>query len=105
MSSADSKQWVFGAKMVFYRRRCDVMTSHRRKYDVILRHVPAEYSRLSLSRLRLSRISAYLEDKIWSFFKRRKLTSDNKMLWIGGEIAPKEQFLPFSTIFSLYIFN
>ena len=26
-------------------------------------------------------------------------------MWIRGEIAPKEQFLPFSTIFSVYIFN
>ena len=26
------------------------------------------YSRLSLSRLRLSRITAYLEEKIWSLF-------------------------------------
>ena len=63
------------------------------------------YSRLSLSRLRLSRTTAYLEEKIWSFFKRRNLTSDNKILWKGGEIAPQEQFLVFSTIFSVYIFK
>ena len=36
-------QWVFGAKMTSYQRRCDVMTSHRRYYDVILRHVPAGF--------------------------------------------------------------
>ena len=30
--------------------------------------VQIEYSRLSLSRLRLSRITAYLEEKIWSLF-------------------------------------
>ena len=46
------------------------------------------YSRLSLSRLRLSRITAYLEEKIWSFFKRRNLTSGNKILWIREEIVP-----------------
>ena len=28
-----------------------------------------KYSRLSLSRLRLSRTTAYLEEKIWSMFK------------------------------------
>ena len=28
-------QWAFGAKMTSYRRRCDVITSHRRQYDVI----------------------------------------------------------------------
>ena len=28
-------------KMTSYQRRCDVMTSHRRLYDVILRHLPA----------------------------------------------------------------
>ena len=64
-----------------------------------------KYSRLSLSRLQLSRITAYLEEKIWFFFKHRNLTSGNKILWIRGEIAPQEQFLPFSTIFSVYIFN
>ena len=31
------------------------------------------------------------------------LTSGNKILSIRGEIAPREQFLPFSTIFSFYI--
>ena len=64
------------------------------------------YSRLSLSRLRLSQITAYLEEKIWSFFRHRFLTSGNKILWIRGEIAPiEEQFLQFSTIFSIYIFH
>ena len=58
-----------------------------------------KYSRLSLSRLRLSRITAYLEEKTWSLFKHRNLTSGNKILWIRGEIAPEEQFLPFPTIF------
>ena len=50
-------------------------------------------------------ITAYLEEKIWSFFKRGNLTSGNKIFWIRGEIAHKEHFLPFSTIFSVYIFN
>ena len=68
------------------------------------------YSRLSLSRLRLSQLTAYLEEKIWSFVQRRNLTSDNKILWIRREIALlrsnfSEQFLPFSTIFSVYIFK
>ena len=58
------------------------------------------HSRLSLSRLRLSRITAYLEEKIWSLFKHRNLTPGNKILWIRREIAPQEQFLLFSTIFS-----
>ena len=63
------------------------------------------YSWLSLSRLWLSRITAYLEKKIWSLYKHRNRTSGNKILWIRGEIAPQEQFLPFSTIFSTYISN
>ena len=29
-------QRTFGAKMTLYQRRCDVITSHRREYDVIL---------------------------------------------------------------------
>ena len=63
------------------------------------------YSRLSLSRLRLSRITAYLDEKIWSLFKHRNLTLGNKILWIRGKIAPEEQFLPFPTIFSIFISN
>ena len=41
----------------------------------------------------------------WSLFKHRNLTSGNKLLWIRGEIAPQEQFLPFPTILSIYISN
>ena len=73
--------------------------------DLSTEHSFPTYSQLLLSRLRLSRIPAYLEEKIWSFIKRRNLTSGNKILWIRREMAPKEQFLPFSTIFSKYIFN
>ena len=61
-------------------------------------------SRLSLSRPRLSRITAYLEVKILSLPKHENLITGNKILWKRGEIAPKEQFLLFSTIFS-YISN
>ena len=64
-----------------------------------------KYSRLSLSRLRYSRITAYLEEKFWPLFKHRNLTSGNKILWIRGKIAPQEQFLPFPRIFSIYISN
>ena len=66
-------------------------------------NVKSNYSRLSLSRLRLSRITAYLEEKIWSLFQHRNLTSCTKILWIREEIAPQEQFLSFSTLFSTYI--
>ena len=57
------------------------------------------YSRLSLSRLRLSRITAYLEVKIRSLLKHENITTGNKILWKRGEIAPKEQFLLFTTIY------
>ena len=53
----------------------------------------------------LSRITAYLEEKIWSLFLHQNLKSGYKILWKRGEIAPREQFLPFSTIFSIYISN
>ena len=35
----------------------------------------------------------------------QKSKSGYKILWKRGEIAPGEQFLPFSTIFSIYISN
>ena len=50
----------------------------------------------------VNRIAAYLKEKILSLFKHRNQTSGNKILWIRGEIAPQEEFLPFSTIFSTY---
>ena len=52
--------------------------------------VKSNYSRLSLSRPRLSRVTTYLEVKIWSLFKYENLTMGNKILWKRGEIAPKE---------------
>ena len=42
---------------------------------------------LSLSRLRLSQITAYLEVKIWSLFLHGNLTTGNKILWKREEIA------------------
>ena len=48
-------------------------------------------------------ICAYLEMKIWSLLKHKHLTTGNKILWKRGEIAPKEQFLLVSTVFSIYI--
>ena len=53
------------------------------------------YSRLSFSRLRFSRITADLEVIIWSLFQHRHLTTGNKILWKREEIAPKERFLLF----------
>ena len=50
----------------------------------------------------------YLEQPLISKTKSvpcLNLTSGNKILWIRGEIAPQEQFLPFPTIFSIYISN
>ena len=63
----------------------------------------SKYSSLSLSQPHLSRITAYLEVKIWSPPKYENLITGNKILWKRGEIAPKEQFLLFSTIFSIYL--
>ena len=58
------------------------------------------YSRLSLSRLCLSRMTAYLEVKIRPLFEHENVTTGNKILWKRGEIAPEEQFSPlFHNIF------
>ena len=62
-----------------------------------------KYSRVSLSRPRLSRTTAYLEVKIWSLLEHENLATGNKILWKRGEIAPKKQFLLFSTILSYYL--
>ena len=57
----------------------------------------------SLSLLCLSRITAYLKVKIWSLFKHENLTTGNSILWKRGEIASNQQFLFFSTVFSIYL--
>ena len=46
------------------------------------------YSQLSLFGLHSSRITACLEEKSWSLLKHDNLTTDNKILWKKGEIAP-----------------
>ena len=59
------------------------------------------YSQLSLSRLRLSRITAYLEEKIWSLFLHRNLKSGYKIhvycgkeekLLLGSNFSPFPQY-------------
>ena len=40
------------------------------------------------TRSSLSRITAYLEVKIWSLFKNENLTTGNKILWKKGAISP-----------------
>ena len=38
---SETAEQAYGAKMTSYQRRCDVISSHRRQHDVILRHLPA----------------------------------------------------------------
>ena len=45
----------------------------------------------------------YLEVKIWSLLWHGNLKTGIKILSKRGEIAPKEQFLIFSTIFSVHV--
>ena len=71
-------------------------------YAYLYPMLPIIYSRTSLSRTRLFRITAYLE--IWSLSYDETITAGNKIMWKRGEIAPKEQFLLFSTLFYIYIF-
>ena len=63
------------------------------------------YNRFSLSRPGLSRITAYLEVKIWSLFKHGNLTRGNKIFRKRGDTAPREQCLLFSIIFSIYLLH
>ena len=70
----------------------------------IAHNIPkVKHSWLSLSRPRLSRITVYLEVEIRSLAKHENLTTGNNILWKRVAIAPKEQFLLFSTIFSIYL--
>ena len=84
------------------------ISTSQRCHSMTYRHLHTEkdfykYSWLSLSRTRLSRITAYLEVNIWSLPKHENLTTGKKILWKRGKNAPQEQFLLFSTIFSIYL--
>ena len=80
-------------------------TKESREQYLILRRGVCNYSRTSLSRTRLFRITAYLEVKIWSLFQHETMTTVNKIMWKRGEFAPKEQILLFFTLFYIYISN
>ena len=58
-----------------------------------------KYSRLTLSRPRLTRTTAYLEMKIWTLFSHENLTAGNKILWKREEIAPRSNFSSFPQYF------
>ena len=60
------------------------------------------YNRLSLSRPRLSRITAYFEVKIWSLFKHEYLATGNKK-YFGKEekLLLRSNFSSFPHIFSI----
>ena len=78
-----------------------IIKSKTAKTDSLWRFFYIIYSRLLSSLPCLSGKGAYLEVKIWSLFSYGNLKTGNKILWKRGENAPKEQFLLFSTIFSI----
>ena len=85
-------------------RNAERIGSNKNVYIHIIIIIIIIYSRTSLSQTRLFRITAYLEVKIWSLFKHETMITGNKIMWKRGEVAPKEQFLLFSTLFYIYIF-
>ena len=96
---------VLCTNRVLHHRPSGVMRYAAGRPQLLVLSTKASWKQLCLITVDSPRITACLEEKIWSFFKGRNLTPGNKILWIRGEIAPKEQFLPFSTTFSIYIFN
>ena len=63
----------------------------------------SKYSWLSLSRTRLSRITAYLEVKIWSLPKHENLTTGKKYCGKEEKLLLRSNFSSFFTIFSIYL--
>ena len=63
-----------------------------------------QYSWLSLSRTRLSRITAYLEVKIWSLPKHENLTTGKKYCGKEEKLLPRSNFSSFPQYFQ-YISN
>ena len=58
-----------------------------------------KYSWLSLSRSRLSRITAYLEVKIWSLPKDENLATGNKILWKRSNFSSFPQYFQYISNF------
>ena len=63
-----------------------------------------KYSRLSLSRTRLSRITAYLEVKIWSLFNTEIYQQTTKYCGKEDKLLLRSNFSPFPQYFQ-YISN
>ena len=61
------------------------------------------YSRLSLSRPRISRITAYLEVKIWSLPKHENLTTGNKYCGKEEKLLLRSNFSSFRNIFNISV--
>ena len=80
---------AFHDHLTFYLDMTKILLKRTKKKLILsICHILQLYSCLSLSRLRLSQITAYLKEKIWFLFKNKNLTSGSKILWIKGEIAP-----------------
>ena len=60
-------------------------------------------SSLVISALLISKNHISRSANLVPVFNMEKLTTGNNILWKRGEIAPKELFLLFSTIFSIYL--
>ena len=72
----------------------------RKFYDINASTVEPRY--LELGYFELPLISKW---KFGPCYNMKTMTTGNKMIWKRGEIAPKEQFLLFSTLFYIYISN
>ena len=94
-----SRSLSWGYIVIFFRWYCIMIPMFSVDTSWYWHIVLLIYSWLSLSRPRLSRMTAYLKVKILSLPKHENVTTSKKILWKRGEIAPKEQFLHFSTIF------
>ena len=79
----------------------ETRTMARVDYNLPNHSIFSKYSRLLLSRLGLSRITAYFIEKILYLFKHENLITGNKILWKRGEI--RSNFCSFFTIFTIYI--
>ena len=84
-----------------------VLASSMWSFQLLIQNRLKMYRRLALYRPPLSRITAYLEMKIWSLFINENLTTSNKILWKKRKIFLRSSFSPSRNIFNIksnYIF-
>ena len=85
LSAFKSSQWAHNVKMTSYQRRCDVITSHRRWYDVILMLCACWATSLCANSAddKLTLFLIFQESRIWHLMQIVSVAWNGKICFLG----------------------